>query len=125
MTAYCASGDLVLGGIPTPAGLDQNKIVADAADEIDSQIGMRYLTPIDTANVPRPVQLLLKRINVALASGRLILAADSNGENQQLHAYGLSLINEAKEALRAIAAGDMFLRAHCLRPTTRQSSQFL
>lgn len=110
--AYCVAGDLVLGGIPTPVGIDASKIVSDAADEIDSQIGMRYATPIDTSTsstIPRPIKLLLKRINVALASGRLILAADSNGENQQLHAYGLSLINEAGAALKAIAAGEMVL----------------
>lgn len=112
MAAYCLSTDLVLGGIPVPTGIDKDKIVADAADEIDSKIGMRYVTPIDVSGsslVPRPVKLLLKRINVALASGRLILAADSNGEDQQLHAYGLSLISEANAALEAIASGEIIL----------------
>lgn len=113
MTAYCSVGDLLLGQIPVPVGIDKQKVVDDAADEIDSKIGFIYQTPIDILNDPdkpsRPVKLLLKRINVFLASGRLILAADSNGEDQQLHAYGLSLVQEATNALDAIASGEMVL----------------
>jgi hypothetical protein len=113
VTAYCAVNDLLLGQIPAPVGIDKQKVVDDAADEIDSKIGMLYETPIDIVSdptvPPRPVKLLLKRLNVFLATGRLILAAASNMEDQQLHAYGLSLVSEATTALAVIASGEMVL----------------
>lgn len=113
-TAYCEASDLLTGNIPAPSGMDLDKVVQDAADEIDSQIGFVYETPVDLtqttpAPLPRPVKLLMKRINVFLATGRLILAVDANGEDEQLHAYGLSLVREAQASLAAIAKGTITL----------------
>lgn len=112
--AYCNTTDLLTGNIPTPAALDTQKIVNDAADEIDSQIGFVYKTPINVEDVVwnpvvRPVRLLLKRLNVNLATGRLVLAADAAGEEDKLHAYGWSLIREVNAALKSIARGDITL----------------
>lgn len=111
MAAYCVDNDLLLGNIPAPDALSKTQFIQDAADEIDSRIGMRYLTPVDLADpdLARPVKLLLKRLNVFLATGRLILAATSNNEDDRLHAYGLSLINDALETLEAIAQGRFLL----------------
>ena len=112
MAAYCTVADLLIGDIPTSGALDPAKYVQDAADEIDSKIGFVYTTPIpvDTASgTPRPVVLLLKRINAHLASGRLILAATIPAENERLNAYGRSLVREAEEAIQAIADGLIIL----------------
>ena len=112
MTAYCATTDMVNGNIPIPSYMSAQKIVDDAADEIDSRIGHVYTTPVvlDT-NDPktRPARLLLKRINAHLATGRLILALDSGGEDDRLHAYGFNLVKESLEALNAIASGQVTL----------------
>lgn len=111
-SAYCDVADLLTGNIPTPASLSPDKFVADAADEIDSQIGFIYHTPVDitdTALTSRPARLLLKRLNVFLATGRLLLAADAGGEDNQLHAYGLKLVNDATSALEMIAQGRIVL----------------
>lgn len=108
MAAYCLVTDLLTGNIPVPANLEPQKYVDDAADEIDSKIGFVYTTPIDVTSgseVPRPARLLLKRINVHLATGRLLLAAAAGQEESQLHAYGWSLIKEANGALDQIASG--------------------
>lgn len=108
MTAYSAITDLLTGNIPTPASLDPQKFVDDAADEIDSKIGFLYQTPIDvsgTSLVPRPARLLLKRINNFLASGRLLMAAAAAQEDSQLHAYAWSLVQEATAAVNQIADG--------------------
>lgn len=110
--AYCASTDLSLGQIPLPAYISADKVVADAADEIDSKIGFLYDTPVpisDSSATPVPVKLLLKRINIALATGRLILSIDATGENKNLNAYGQSLVADAIAALDGIAAGDPVL----------------
>lgn len=95
---YSTVDDLLLGDMPLGSKVDPIRFVQDAADEIDSVLGFRYVTPIDiadTASTARHVKLLLKRINNHLASGRLILAVDVGGEDSVLHAYGVSLIQEA------------------------------
>lgn len=113
MAAYSTKDDLLLGQIPLPSYIDGTKIVQDAADEIDSKIGMRYRTPIDVSDtntaVSRPVKLLLKRINNFLATGRLILQVASPEENRNLHAYGWSLVQEANAAIEAIVSGEVIL----------------
>lgn len=112
MAAYCTTGDLLTGDIPTTAALTPEKAVQDAADEIDSKIGFRYSTPVDitpTGPTPRPVTLLLKRLNAHLASGRLIMAAAASGSQDNVHAYGASLVREASRTLNAIADGTLDL----------------
>lgn len=109
---YATSADLLTGNIPTPAYLDKDKFVADAADEIDSKIGFVYETPIDvsdTSEVVRPAKLLLKRINVFLATGRLLMAAASAGEDKNLHAYANKMVNDALAALDAIFSGEIYI----------------
>ncbi len=106
--AYSTVDDLLLGNIPLGATFSREKFVDDAADEIDSRIGKRYVTPIDVSDsslVARHSRLLLKRINNFLATGRLILAIASPGEDDSLHAYGLHLVQEAQAALTQIETG--------------------
>jgi phage gp36-like protein len=109
---YSTIDDLLLGDLPLGSKIDPIRFVQDAADEIDSVLGFRYVTPIDvsdSADTKRYVKLLLKRINNHLASGRLILAADIGGEDSVLHAYGVSLIQEATAALCQIVNGTVSL----------------
>lgn len=107
--AYCVEADLLIGDISVSAQLSPAKYVADAADEIDSKIGFRYKIPVDPVSSPRPVLLLLKRLNSHLASGRLILAATISANQEELNAYGASLVNDAQLTLAAIADGEMIL----------------
>lgn len=108
-TAYCEVGDLLIGDIPTPVYIDKQKFVDDAADEIDSWLGARYVTPIVlTESLPaqRPSFLTLKRVNAHLASGRLLLSAAAGGEDTDLHRYGWQLVNDALAALRSLLNGE-------------------
>lgn len=110
--AYCTVADLLIGDIRTSGQLDPQKYVNDAADEIDSKIGFVYETPIPidaTSPTPRPVVLLLKRLNSHLASGRLILAGTISAEDKQLNAYGEDLVRESMGAIEAIASGTVLL----------------
>lgn len=118
---YSREDDLLLGDIPLGARLDRNKFVQDAADEIDSIIGTVYVTPVPTTansepsagppevTTARHSQLLLKRLNNFLATGRLILAIDAGGEDTTLHAYGLRLIEEVLVTLEMIRNGSIVL----------------
>jgi hypothetical protein len=116
------------GNIPLPSYIDKQKFVNDAADEIDSKIGFLYQTPIDVTDDPsnpvvRPARLLLKRLNAILATGRMILAIDSSGEDDKLHAYGWSLVREATAAINNIADGDTPLDGAVLVDPTANSAK--
>jgi hypothetical protein len=96
--------------------------VNDAADEIDSKIGFVYSTPVDMSDpgpTSRPARLLLKRLNVFLASGRMLLAVASPGEEDQLHQYGLYLVKEATNTLDMIANGKIILDGATTIDTTQ------
>lgn len=120
---YCGVTDLIFGNIPVPESAPQ--YVAQAAEEIDSIIGLKYATPVvasDNAE-QRPVRLLLKKLNIWLATGRCILAIAGAGEDDQNHAYGLYLVEQALAALQSISDGSVVLPGiDPATPTTNQSS---
>ena len=108
-SSYSTVADLLIGDMPVAVGFSKQKFVDDAADEVDSVLGRRYVTPIDvsdTSAVPRHARLFVKRVANHLASGRLILALAAGGEDQALHAYGWSLVKNATDALGLIASGE-------------------
>lgn len=110
MSTYCETADLLLGNVPVPA--TAGKYVQDAADEMDSRLGLLYVTPIvldESDPRTRPAALLLKRINSWLASGRLIMALDAGGEDDQLHKYAERLVSEALLALKMIVEREIVL----------------
>jgi hypothetical protein len=112
---YCADGDLLItSDLPLPQGVNRSSYVQMAADEIDMMISRYYKTPVvfNTAELQekfKPTLLLLKHVNIKLATGRIILAVDAAGENQQVHAYGASLVAEAMRLLEAIVNRDIIL----------------
>jgi len=124
VVAYCAPADLLIGDIPL-AGKYGNgtAFVQLAADEIDSQIGHIYITPIVfNESTPllvakvRPAKLLLKKINTLLASGRILLDMAAGGEDDNLHAYGQSLVAEALVLLTKLMHRDIILTDAPLLP---------
>ena len=118
---YSSKDDLLVGDIPLPARWgDGSSMVQLAADEIDSQIGHIYITPITLdPNDPavRPSRLLLKNINNFIASGRLLMDMGAGAEDTETQAYGRSLLNEGRALLAQISKGLIKLTADLL-PTT-------
>lgn len=115
--AYCSKTDLLTGDIPLAGKYgDGTSFVNLAADEIDAQIGHIYVTPVvfdesdpQKAAKVRPAKLLLKKINTLLASGRIILDQAAGGEDDNLHAYGKSMVDEALVLLSGLMAGKIVL----------------
>lgn len=107
--AYCETTDLLKGDIPLPTYMAAGQGYIDtAADEMDTVLGQLYVTPIvlDADDpVLRPSRLWLKTCNKFIGSGRLILDLDVSEENANLHAYGLSLLNQGIEMLKMIQNG--------------------
>lgn len=122
--AYCAKEDLLTGDIPLAGKYgDGTPFVNLAADEIDAQIGHIYVTPIlfDESTpalvaTARPAKLLLKKINLLLASGRIILDMAAGGEDGNLQAYGKSMHDEAVLLLNDITSGKIVLAGAPLLP---------
>lgn len=104
---YAEVGDLLFGDIPLGSGVDPQVWVDRAAEEIDSRIGQRYELPLPASLAPHSL-LLLKRINAQLGTGRLLMAIDGDGDND-LHAYGLHLVQMALADLQAIVMGSIDL----------------
>ena len=112
---YCEPSDLMLGqlseDIPRWIGTtsdDYYKHIENAAEEIDLVIGRRYTLPL-TLLEGSADQLLLKKLNRFIASGRILMAASAGNETDNVHQYAEYLLREAGAALEAIACGHIEL----------------
>lgn len=110
MVAYCTNTDLLVGDIPLAAKYGNGSgFVQLAADEIDATIGRIYVTPVTFDVMANPSsrvsQLMLKKINILLASGRIVMDMAAGGEDDNLHAYGYSMWKEAWTLLQDLVSG--------------------
>jgi hypothetical protein len=101
---YCGVNDLLLGDLLVAGTVDKNVYVQNAADEIDAAIGVKYATPVNLDLLARHSELLLKNVNVYIATGRLCLALAA-GSNNDLNSYGLRMLSEGLEWLCRIRDG--------------------
>lgn len=113
-TAYCTDSDLMLGNIPRPPSSSSNsaqQYVDLAGDEIDAALGFKYETPLvfDSSTAQRPSRLLVKKINIHIATGRMLMAAHAAGSDDQVHQYAKYLLEAGLGALKAIVDGDIDL----------------
>lgn len=109
MVAYCTTADLLKGDLPLPTHIGSGQSYVDtAADEMDTVLSTLYVTPIvlnESDPKLRPSVLWLKTCNKFIASGRLILDLAISAEDDNLNAYGLSLLNQGLDMLKAIQSG--------------------
>lgn len=112
VTLYCDADDLLIGSVPVHSDVDPNKYIKDATNEIDAALGSRYTTPFDLTDaslLKRHSRLLIARICVHIASGRLVLALAIPGEDSQPNAYGMMLLKQGLDALNVLASGEATL----------------
>jgi hypothetical protein len=114
--AYCEVNDLLVkdNGMMFSPTFDFMKFIVSAAEEMDGMMGEIYDLPLAGSaggwtTLPLYQQLLLKQINVKLASGRILLTLQASGDTRALHAYGAKLIDEALAMLLPIINGDVVL----------------
>lgn len=103
---YSETADLVLGDMTIGGTVNKDAYVNAAGDEIDSRLGYVYSLPLPDT-LPDHAVKLLRKINNFIASGRLIMALAVGGEDSSLHAYGLSLVQEAHNDLALILNGSL------------------
>lgn len=98
---------MLIGKLTVSPTTDKAAYVCAAFDEINSRIGYLYTLPIVVANLEIQSQLVLKKINNFIASGRFIMAMAIGAEQQELHAYGASLVREGFAELALILDGSL------------------
>lgn len=117
MANYCLDTDIVLGDVEVPRYVSVSNFATRAAEDMDAKIGQRYKIPLNlNPGMPgdRADILLLKSINIMLATGRLILAGSAGGEFDSTHAYGTWLVKQAEAELCKLADGTTPLRSQAL-----------
>lgn len=114
--AYCEVTDLITGSLLwAPDDEDEpERFVNLAAEEMDSYLGFKYVVPVvGRASLSGVLalheELLLKNINIKIASGRLLLAKFAGAEEAHEHQYGLGLLREGKSDLMLLVSGEVDL----------------
>lgn len=103
MSGYSDPKELLVGDTSFDAN-EAQRFVDGATAEIDSRLGFTYVLPLPEV-LPPHMALLLQRTSNLIASGRFLLARATPGEDNSLHAYGLSLLQEGQGILTQIATG--------------------
>lgn len=117
---YSDPEDVLVGtDLALPADDTIDRFVKDAAKEIDSRLGFKYVTPLkftrivngsvteiieDDPSTYTPSYLLINRLSNFIASGRYILAASSPEEQNGIHQYGNKLLRDAEAILSQITS---------------------
>jgi len=114
MYANTTDLDQILGKLPVSSGMSKQDFIDSAAAEMHTYMIGLYDVPI---TVPSSVATtvsgitsnILKSINQDLATGRLILALDTAGENETIHNYGSWLVDNSIDKLKQIKSQGIFL----------------
>lgn len=99
------------GDIRVPSYTSREQYIQNAAEEIEIALGHLYVTPFTISDIPanRPTIKFLKKVNWLLASGRFILDVAAAGEQDNLHAYGKRMLDEAMVMLADAVSGKITL----------------
>lgn len=106
--AYCRVSDIDLGSLELPRGFSTQTAVDRASDDIDAVVGRFYRLPLrwsETDPRHKPYVLLLKKLNIYLATGDLIFRAAGARQDDSLNSYALWYLNRAKDMLKQIEQG--------------------
>lgn len=95
--SWATEDDLLVGDLYIKT-LDTGRYLNDAKDEMLTKLYQRF-SSFPTFTVDTPIGRTLKMIQSRLASGRMILAQAMGSESEQVHAYGLHLVEWAYEEL--------------------------
>lgn len=106
MTAYCDPDDLLVGDVSVDP-LELDKFINSAYEDITASLGHVYVTPIDSSSLEEHVQLLLKKINVLIASGRFLMSRSM--DRDETDPYATSLLREGRGLLKQIETGQLLL----------------
>lgn len=97
---WADAGDLLVGDMAFGSSFDKDRYIQDAANEMLSRIGIVYELPLPP--LTPHLENVFRLIQARLATGRLIMAMAVGAEQNDLHAYGRSLVQLAYDDLDRI-----------------------
>lgn len=104
--AYCEPADLLVGDMPVSEPRAQ-AFIAAAAEEMDMRLGTVYTVPFQ--GLLPAAEIALKRVNVLIATGRLVMAQSVATEDYSPNAYGTYLMREGRDLLEGMVNATVLL----------------
>jgi hypothetical protein len=106
--AYCKTEDINLGTMEPPRGTDVQKVINEAANDIDAVVGRFYRLPLQLSESDpqhAPYKLLLRKLNIFLTTGDIIIKAAGARQDDSMNASGLWYMRQAQDVLKKIENG--------------------
>nr|DAK84360.1 MAG TPA: head to tail adaptor [Caudoviricetes sp.] len=111
---YCTEGAIRthVQNIKLPTGVTWDSLAETASNEVDSNIGVRYVTPI-TVNPNDPAErsaaYWLQNVTSMVAAARLMLSISAPGSQDTANNYGQYLLSNAQQLMNDVISGKVEL----------------
>lgn len=101
---YCtpASIQTHVQNIKLPTGLTWDSLTETASNEVDSNLGVRYVTPISASSTDpetRAAAYWLQNVTSMVAAARLMLSIAAPGSQDTANQYGQYLLRNAMQLI--------------------------
>jgi len=108
---YCTEADIrthLGANVKLPATMSFDTMREAASNELDSKLGVRYVTPI-VASVSDPVQqptaYWLSTVTAMIAAARFMLSTAAPGSQETANNYGVYLLATAEGLIKEVISG--------------------
>jgi|SRR6187431_2194660 len=91
-----------------PPNMTFDSLRESSANELDSKLGARYVTPIVASAsdpVQQPTAYWLQNVSSMIAAGRFMLSTSAPGSQDTANNYGMYLLNMANAAISEVLTG--------------------
>ncbi|AVP43202.1 head-to-tail adaptor [Gordonia phage Lidong] len=111
---YCTDAAIKthVQNIKLPTGVTWDSLAETASNEVDSNLGVRYVTPIQvSANDPtqKAAAYWLQNVTSMVAAGRLMLSIAAPGSQDTANSYGQYLLRNAQQLMNDVISGKVDL----------------
>ncbi|AKJ71701.1 hypothetical protein TIN2_11 [Tsukamurella phage TIN2] len=111
---YCTTAAIQvhLQNIKLPSGVTWDSLAETASNEVDSNIGVRYQTPIQVSAVDpetRAAAYWLQNVSAMVAAARFMLSVAAPGSQDSANGYGRYLLSSAQKLMNDVISGKVDL----------------
>lgn len=111
---YCTSDAIKvhLQNIKLPSGVTWESVAETASNEVDSTLGVRYVTPIVVSPIDpatRAAAYWLQNVSALVAAARLMLSISAPGSQDTANNYGQYLLRNAQALMQDVITGKVDL----------------
>lgn len=111
---YCTEGAIQthVQNIKLPGNVTWDSLAETASNEVDSNIGVRYVTPITVSPMDpetRAAAYWLQNVTALVAAARLMLSISAPGSQDTANNYGQYLLRNAQQLMNDVINGKVDL----------------